>query len=78
MNAHRIGRFRLADGLNYHLSSVRELNGIAHQIRQDLPQTPRVTRQPSGGTRMNLADKLQALGGSALSQQLKHIFHRKA
>ncbi len=51
-----------------HLSYIGELHRVAHQVNQDLPQTPRVAAQAGGQGGVQVAHQFQSLALGAFRQ----------
>jgi hypothetical protein len=59
------------------LAGSRELDRVAHQIDQDLPQTGDVADDPARNHRIDVHDELQALFSGTPAQQVHSVFHAR-
>ena len=56
-----------------HLAALGELDGVAHEVQQHLPQTTRVAEQHARDVGLHAAAELEALFVSAPCEQLDSI-----
>ena len=69
----------LRPGLGYqprlddHLAARRELQGVADEVRQDLPDAPRIAPQALGDSRRDVADQLDPCRLGARGQQVGDV-----
>ena len=68
----------LGGHVHHHLAARGELDGVAHQIAQDLPQADRVALQQVRRVRRDEAGQFQALGVGTPTEHRGHVFHGAA
>ncbi len=70
MQAHGIGGFTFLLHRDEDLSAFGELDGVAHQIDNDLADSPRVAHQRLGHVGLHLVDEFQPFLMRAVAQRL--------
>src|SRR5262249_4859112 len=63
----------LEAGADHDFAALRELDRIARQVEQDLPQAPRVAPQPARRLGVNTADQFQPLDTGRLGEQADRL-----
>jgi hypothetical protein len=61
---------------NENRSSFREFKGVANQVGQDLPQSPRIPAEPGWQVRLDFDGQPDAFGLGVFSEQLQRAFDR--
>src|SRR5262249_32730313 len=64
----------LQAGADHDFAALRELDRIARQVEQDLPQAPRVAPQPARRLGVNVADQFHPLDPALLGEQANRLF----
>ncbi len=76
LQLHRLIRCLLSPQPHNHLAAFGELDRIAEQIQQDLPQPPGIPHQAPGEIGGDMADQFHPLCRGFGRQQLHGLFHR--